>query len=213
MYFTLYDYLIIYQYKIIEAIKNGFPKNTDYNKWIYFEILNPLIKFENNMGIDDNTAMFKSGVYMLGDYYIGQTSKPIILRILEHLFETIPTCGTNKKKLNIDKIICTKYDLLLDKPLSVNILSLNKKDEEDLIIDYSRYDDVFLVNKQFNPKPRTFIDRISDEIIWYGESEYNNIKNKITNIYETRLNNDPYFEKIFNMFEDEYYEVPDMGRL
>jgi len=178
MQFTLYDYLIIYQYKIIEAIKNGFPSDSDYNNWIHKEILSPLLEYTENEGWGEE-AIFYPGVYQLGEYYIGKTTKPIIIRIINHLFETIPTIKTDTTMQNTDKILCTKIDLLLNKKVTFDVLSRNPEDEEDIIKHHSKedYTDFFMVNKIHNRNRNTYSDYFKYELQMNGYSQdYGSLK-------------------------------------
>ena len=157
MKFTLYDYLVTYQYKIIEALKKGFPAKSDYNDWIYNEILCHLIEQVDYE--DYNYSIFEPGVYVLDNYYIGKTSKPIILRIISHLFETIPTPQTDITMMNYEKILCTKINLLLDNKISVYILSDNPDDEKELIEENDNDScDYILMNKQYIRNRKTHLD-------------------------------------------------------
>lgn len=187
MKFTLYDYLIIYQYKIIEAIKSGFPKQTDYNQWVYDSILKPLID-----GDGGKYSIFEPGVYMLGDYYIGKTSKPIILRVINHLFDTIPTIKTDITMQNMDKILCTKIDLLLDNPIDLRVLSDIPEDEEYYIKEYSKQNDnnidIFLTNKIHNRNRKTFLDYFRDRLLLEGYSQsYGSVREFSRFIYSRGL--------------------------
>jgi len=202
MFFTLYDYLIMYQYKIIEAVKNGFPKKSDYNQWIYSEILNPLLDIQ-----EDDYSIFEPGVYFLDDYYIGQTSKPIILRILNHLFETIPTLKTDITMQNTDKITCTKINLLIDNPLKVWVLSDDIHQEETLIKEYS--EDYLLFNKIHNRNRKSLEEYYKDKYHIEGYSTPKKIViEEVENAYGRGLNK--YLDIISEAYtsgRETYYEM------
>ena len=187
MTFTLYDYLIIYQYKIIEAIKTGFPRQSDYNQWIFNSVLKPLLD-----GYKGEYSIFEPGVYQLGDYYIGKTSKPIILRIINHLFDTIPTVKTDITMQNMDKILCTKIDLLLNKSLEFQVLSDNPEDEESYIKEYSQDNDdyscIFLTNKIHNRNKKTFLDYFKGRLLLDGyDQNHGTVKEFSQFIYDRGL--------------------------
>lgn len=188
MQFTKYDYLVTYQYKIINAIKNGFPDSCYYNDWVKNEILPEIISYQSFCDYPES-AIYNSGVYQLGSYYIGKTSKPIILRVLEHLFETIPTQKKTDHYCNIEKILCTKIDLLMDNELAISVLSDNPDDEEEIIrsVTDQKYHDIVLTNKQFNNIKRKHTEYLFnsyyDKGIFPDPQEYIDIQIKTDRIY------------------------------
>lgn len=140
-------------------LKNNMP----YPKWFIDESFNHLFLFnwelmesghvsksfhlsmgkfcKEIMNIEYN-SLKKSGVYIIGDFYIGR-SKDISSRLMYHLNYSIKGEHTNKEMQ--DRIMSK---ILNDKKLSIKIISDNQDDEEKLIYDY--YEKGYpLINKQF----------------------------------------------------------------
>ena len=158
MEYTLYDDLMNKKYFITESLKNGLPNGGRYNQWVFDEILSQYIDYCGTKF----KALFSPGVYSLGvvrkTFYIGKTSRPIILRIIDHLFETIPTPRSKDAVFNDDKIMITKISLLLDKKIDISVLSNNPDDEEDIIIDKYNVVGYELTNKQYCKDRTTYQD-------------------------------------------------------
>lgn len=197
MVYTLYDYLITYQYKIIEAVKNGFPKDNVYNRWIYFDILPKLLYFEGNHDYD---CFLKGGVYSLDRFYIGRTNKDVILRIIEHLMDVVPTPKQKEKDKNIDKVICTKYSLIISEPIVYDVLSDCPEDEE-LYIKESK--NMTLVNVQYNNNIKSYSDYfkkkaidvlINQDIVMGNKLDY------LNELWVDRYGNDEIFSEIYEIF-------------
>jgi hypothetical protein len=165
MQFTLYDYLIVYQYKIVEALKNGFPNSGVYNNWVYYDVLNKLIEWDYNDYSDEDC-----GIYCLDNYYIGQTRRPIINRVIEHLFETIPIVNPKDHQYNEEKNTCTKINLLMNNKIKVAIYSDDVKEEKEFIECNSEI--MALTNIKDNPKPSTCFDYLTQIFEYYDIEEF-----------------------------------------
>jgi len=118
-------------------VKDKYPKIV--NDMLYYYVIENIDLFSE---IEDSLG--SEGVYFIEDFYIGRTHN-IISRLSAHIIEIFePQKGSNQeKKLKIENIL--KY-----RKLKTVIISNNKNDEKELIIQYSsKYN---LANIRFNIK-------------------------------------------------------------
>lgn len=147
MVYTLYDDLMNKKYFITEASRNGFPKGNYYNNWVMNNILRLYLLY------DENQDLLKGGVYSLSFdnlcFYIGRTNRSLILRGIDHLFDTIPNPKSDIKSCNNDKVMFIRTLLILDRMMYIKRLSSNPDEEEKIIKSKQSEKGFALVNKQF----------------------------------------------------------------